>query len=430
LFSRFYTHITEQNYFAANDTLLVAVSGGIDSMVLLHLLQKHNFEFAVAHFDHLTRQGQSSQDLQFVKDYCNKHQIEFHSKCMNNSMNYKNFHDEAHKQRYSFFNSLGYTKIVTGHHKGDVTESIFLNFLNGKSVYGISDKNQNIVRPLIIFSKNEIEEYAIKNKISFAEDVSNNESVYDRNYIRNKILPRVYENFDNFDSKIANLSTRISNRDIAFLALSEKVLAPKENDNYTSISKALIVNLDNLAYQVLHQYIMKFGFNLTHSKDIISTIDKPGGIFNSQDYNIIIDRDEIRIYKKSVRSENIEIFIQNEALSVDYNGNCFLIQKVEDINSTSKRNEAFLDLKKVGQTLRIRNWKEGDSFYPLNMGGKRQSLKKYFANEKLDRIEKRNVPVLTTSKNEIIWIGGYRVDDRFKITNETKSILKISLLSK
>lgn len=431
MFSRFYKYITEQNYFTTNDRLLLAISGGIDSMVLLHLMQQTGYNIAIAHFDHLTRNGQSTKDLEFVSSYCEQNNIEFYSETFNKNKAYKNFQDEAHKQRYDFFNSLGFDKIVTGHHKNDNTETILLHFLNGKSVHGIKNVNHNIVRPLLQFTKSEIEEYARHNNIEFVEDISNFKSDYDRNFLRNEVLPTLKRNFENIDYRVINLSQKIQARDNAFSRLSEKILQPKIENKYTSIGKASIINLDEISCEVLLQYLYRYNFNHTQVSDLVNNINNTGSLFHSQTHSIINDRDEIRIYNKPIGWTNIEFSLESDLDLYENEVFKFNVSKVDEIDTIiNSKNTVFLSGDNIEAKLIVRPWQSGDFFYPLKMKGKKQSLKKYFANEKLDRLEKDLVPIFTTQSNDIIWIGNYRLDDRFKVTENTKTIYKISLLPK
>jgi len=400
-------------------------------MVLLHLMQKLEHPIGVAHFDHLTRNGQSTKDMKFVKGYCKKNNIEFHTRKMDKSIKYKNFHDEAHKQRYAFFNELGYTKIITGHHQDDNAETILLNMFNGKSVSGINDKHLNIRRPLLAFTKTEIETYAKNNNVEYVEDISNFESQYDRNYIRNKLIPIIKQNFNNADSKIINLSQRLLKRDKAFFKLSEKNLNPKSEKDYTSINKALIKDLGKISEEVLSHYLSKFNFNHSQAKDIVASLDNIGSSFINNKYEIVVDRQDIRIYKKSEPLTNIEVKLSDTPIHIEYGNYIIKFEKTSEFQLNTAKNIAQVGNSLIkNTTLIIRPWREGDIFYPINMNGKKQSLKKYFTNLKVDRIQKKKIPIFTTQQNEILWIGGYRQDDRFKVKEGSNSILKISLLPK
>jgi len=429
LFSRFCTHIDQQNYFSANDTLLIAVSGGVDSMVLLYLLQQKKYKIGVAHFDHLTRKGQSTKDLEFVKEYCKSHDIPFHSKQMNKDLKYKNFQKEAHDQRYMFFKSLNYTKILTGHHKNDVTESIFLNFIRGKSLNGIGHIVKNIVRPLLIFNKDEIVKYAKKENIPYIIDASNSESDYDRNYIRNMVFPILHENFENPEIRITNLSNRVEAREKAFRLLSFKVLNPEQKEFYISILKKNITDLAELSIEVLNQYLMTLGFSLTHSKNVISSIERTGNLFESQNYTLVIGRADIRIYKNIIDPLPIEYTIDKKVDHLVFGSYKIKIEITDSIKESSSRNTLYFDLNKTGNIIQFRQWQNGDIFYPSSMKGKKQTIKKYFTNNKLDRIEKSRIPIVLNALNEVCGIVNYCVDHRFKIEEVTSNFLKISLLS-
>ena len=159
LLKRFLKHINEEKFFLQDKSVLLALSGGIDSMCLFHLMLESKIHFSVAHFDHNTRHGESLKDAEFVKSICSKYQVKFHLSSMDDNFKINNFQAEARRQRYEFFNSLDFDMIATAHHYDDDTETILMNFLQGKSLNGINAKSSNIVRPLLIFKKLEIEKY-------------------------------------------------------------------------------------------------------------------------------------------------------------------------------------------------------------------------------------------------------------------------------
>lgn len=431
MFSKFLSHINKQKYFDLQDRIIIAVSGGIDSMVLLDLMRKTEYQINVAYFDHLTRSGQSSIDGQFVKNYCEKHDIPYFEGKMDNSQPYKNFHEEAHIQRYRFLQSLNPDKLVTAHHQDDHTESILLNFFRGFSTYGINDNHHNIVRPLLVYSKKDITEYASKNNIQYRTDITNALDTYDRNFIRQKILPVLTERIPNLPERVQNISLRINNLENAFTSNIEQLIKPQLNDDYISLNKDILSSL-NAVETVLFQYLKKWQFSMDQASNIIRSLNSTGATFESKYKTLIVDRNELRIYDKTNSDTPTKMTIAvSEGFFLWANWKVYMSLIDTDVDkitfSKSKLIEYF-DAAKVGDVITVRQWNNGDYFHPINMNGQKQTLKKFFANQKLDIIQKHKIPVFTTVSEDIFYVGTVRADERFKVTHTTQKLLKIEFV--
>ena len=419
----FLKHIKSKNFFDIKKRILVAVSGGIDSMVLLHLMQQTDYQIAVAHIDHNTRSGKSAEDALFIKKYCSDNNIEFHiSDFKDDNEDKGNFHHKAHSFRYKFFQSLDYDYIITAHHKDDHIETLVLNFVNGKANKGIPEINGNIVRPLLIFKKSEIEKYAQLNEVPYVEDSSNKTDDYDRNFLRNKIIPQLQSRFKDIDEKLINHHIRSrADQELLDKLISEKIKIDKSNFPIL-ISKSSI----DCDAQLLYHSIKYFGFNRSQATDMVSALDHTGSIFYSGTHTLLVDRQKIIISDKiDTKTEAIYINLSKLPLSlrfIDYTMRFELVTKIEDESDYI----CYFPISLIDKTLTLRTWKDGDSFCPIGMNGKHKTIKKFFADSKIDRLTKHQIPLLLSGK-DIMWVCGYRSDHRFRYEGSESEFLKVTL---
>lgn len=428
MFNRFLSHIKEDFYLKSTDVILIAVSGGVDSMVLLDLFDKSEYQIKAAHFDHLTRNGQSTKDAEFVEQYCKKRGIPLYIQTIDKRQKSGNFQAEARYQRYTFFKQLECDKIATAHHKDDNLETIFLNFINGRSTQGIPSVNNKIIRPLMIFTKEDILQYAQQNNIPFVEDASNFESHYDRNFLRNEIIPKISSKHPELSNKVIGLSTRQSENDKLLNQLVEITLLPIKRDDKILINKSHLRSEKINISSALAAYLKPMGFTSDQALSIINGLDSIGIQFLSSTHQLVVDRDQIIITKSSgAELDTFSIDLTNVPICVTWN-NCNLVfEKTNDLSISTSTQVAQFDASKLGTSIIVRSWQEGDRFYPLNMDGKKQSLKKLFVNHKVDLLSKRNIPIFLNGE-DIIWVGGLRQDDRYKVTEKTTEVLKIEIV--
>ena len=431
LINRFKDFLSENKLLDNKVKILAAVSGGIDSMVLCHLLESTHTYYAVAHVNHHTRSGASDLDQAFVLEYCKARAITCHL----HSLDYKqdvhgNFHDYARNARYSFFKDLGYTSILTAHHKDDAVETIFVNFLNGRSLRTIPVVNSVVLRPLLQYSKKEILSYAKANTVSYITDSSNSENKYLRNLIRNKLLPSIRKVTNDADSKLLNLSIRTERNESLLRALVERLIEKKITDqanNYETISldKQIFIDLESADF-IFHA-LSKYGINFSQAEDILSCLEKVGRQFYTTDHTILVDRANIIIYQRRSELETKILSLAKLPQEIRFGSYKFMIELTAELTEFDSANIS-IPRKKLGDTLTIRTWKSGDLFYPYGMNGQSQSLKKYFLNQKINRAEKSKIPLFLNG-SEIVWIAGYRSDERYKVCDETDGpLLLITLI--
>lgn len=434
MLSKFKNNTTDNFPLLQKAKVLLAISGGLDSMVLLDLAVKSNLNFAVAHCNFQLREDESDGDEQFVKSYCLDKSIKGYFQ----KFDTKQFAEDeklsiqlaARKLRYEWFNELleteKYEFIVTAHHLDDQLETFLINFSRGtglEGLTGIPSQNDKIVRPLLIFSREEIADYAQENAISWREDSSNASDKYLRNKIRHQIVPILKELnvsfLDSFEKTIQNLSQSQSLVDDASRIIYRKVVQDEKDQKIINLKELL--QLSN--YQAyLYQWLSPFGFSAW--QDIYDLVEAQSGkqIF-SEHFRLIKDRETLIVEPKKIKASEEYLIDQNQS---EINFPLKLrLSKVENLSdSTSKT--IFADAKALNFPLKLRKWEEGDYFYPFGMNGKKK-LSKFFKDEKFSLIEKENCWILS-SDNQIVWLVGKRMDERFKITENTQTIIKIELL--
>jgi tRNA(Ile)-lysidine synthase len=339
----------------------------------------------------------------------------------------------ARELRYHWFDELckkhSFDFIATGHHLDDEIETFLINLTRGtgiRGLIGIPETNHKVIRPLLMISRNDIYEYAIKNNINWREDHSNTETDYLRNKFRLNVIPslkQVNTNFlKGFQKTTTHLKTSLSLLNDYMELIKKLVFIVKETSIEIDILK--LKGLPNTNY-LLYELLFPYGF--TNWEDIIDLLDAQTGkkIF-SKKYRLLKNRNFLILDQKS--QINIEShFYINEGDKTLKKPLCLSINKVDKILSYTPNN-LYLDFDKLVFPLKLRPWEDGDYFFPFGMKGKKK-LSKFFKDEKLSLISKEKIWVLL-SENNIIWVVGMRSDERFKVDDETKHILKITYSEK
>ena len=428
-------HINTNLSFLKEKKLLLAVSGGIDSMVLVNLCHQLQLNFAVAHCNFQLRGNESDEDEMLVIQTCQDGYIPYFL----NSFDTLEFAKEnklsiqlaARKLRYDWFyklmNENGFDYILTAHHLDDSLETFLINFTRGSGLdglTGIPEQNDKIVRPLLIFSRNEIETFAQENNIAWREDSSNASDKYLRNKLRHDVIPILKELnpslLSSFENTIKNLKQSQSLVDDASKMVYEKVVFEEENQIVFDLD--LLLEYQN--YQAyLFSWLSDFGFTDWDSVyDLVSA--QSGKQVMSISHVLLKNRNTLLLFPRKENSEEVIYPIdkgQNE-VKVPLN---LTFCNVSDI-SVQSTNAIFVDEEKLQFPLTIRKWKEGDFFQPFGMNGKKK-VSKFFKDEKFSMLEKSDIWLLC-SNDKIVWIIGKRQDDRFKITETTTKIIQINYI--
>lgn len=419
--------------------LLLAVSGGIDSMVLLYLLKKSKIDFEVAHCNFNLRGEESEKDYLFVKTTCLQNDLVFHGK----KFETKHYANEkglsiqmaARELRYTWFKEIIQERnldyLITAHHKNDQAETILLNIFRGKGNFsweGMSVSSQKIIRPLLNISKQELITYSRDNKLKWREDSSNEKSDYQRNFLRNEILPALQTQFPGVEDQLIQFGeiNHYNNKILKNYFSNRKKNICSKTDNYFKIDCSLLLE-EEQPVMLLFQFIHQFGFNLSQCHQIVEAINKSGKKFYSNDYIALSDRNFILIRKSTVKNSSTVIFnlVDKEIVFEKYKFICSIVQNKNIELKTNLKYIALINGNLIKDALEIRTYREGDFFYPLGMNNKKL-ISDFFIDEKVNEFEKKEIP-LVCYNNEVVWIAGYRLDNRFKVTADTSEILRIEL---
>ena len=435
---QFLEFIKQRQLFEPHQKVLLAISGGIDSMVLLYLFEKLEFDYGIVHCNFQLRGEESDGDEEFVKREVLIHGVPAFFQTFDTKeyaqMNGISIEMAARDLRYEYFEKIrkehNYDFIATAHHSDDLIETFFLNLsrktgINGLT--GIKDKSGNIIRPLLFANRDEIEAFAAKNYIEFREDSSNNEVIYQRNFLRHKILPLFAELNPSFKK---NMLASIENLKDAALVYSGFFESEKSKVEKIATDSQIIdiANLQKSAYPklLLLEILTEFGFNATVVDEVFQSLgSEPGKQFFSKSHRLIKDREKLfvspiegngnKIYY--IEADDIELFQPFDMNIEKFSGADFKIRK--------EKNFACLDAEKLQFPLLVRKWQQGDYFQPLGMTGLKK-VSDFFIDEKIPVHEKEKCWLLCSGE-KIVWIMGQRIDNRFKITAITKNVLQIEI---
>lgn len=425
-------HLDNSFPFLSGKKLFLAVSGGVDSIVLLHLFQQLPYEIGIGHCNFQLRGVASFEDQHFVETYAERHQIPFFCTQFDTqafATDYKmSIQVAARTLRYHWFEEQmelhQYDYLLTAHHADDNLETFIINLSRGTGLDGLSGipmQNENIIRPLLLFSRAEIEEYAATNALKWREDESNASDKYLRNNIRHHVVPLLKTLSTDFLASFAQTQTYLQEAksliDDAAVMVYQQVAREEQEAVYFDIPKLL--KLPNYS-AYLYQWLKDFGF--TAWEDIYALVYSSSGrqVF-AKDFRLIKDRDHLILSPLEALSSTA-YYIDVTQLEVKIPLK-LLFSTVEN-SDQSDANTIFVDANLLKYPLVLRKWKEGDSFYPYGMQGKRKKVSKYFKDEKMSLLDKENTWLLC-SQEEILWIVGKRADERFKVNNNTTTILKI-----
>jgi tRNA(Ile)-lysidine synthase len=439
VFTAFNYHIKNQLAFLKDKRLLIAISGGIDSVVLSYLFKNLDFNFALAHCNFNLRAEESNTDEDFVLELADQFDVEVFIQNFDTQayadVNKLSIQMAARELRYDWFaelaEQLNFDYILTAHHADDNLETFLINFTRGTGLNGLTGipaLNDNIIRPLLPFSREQIEDYANDNSITWREDGSNKSVKYLRNKLRHEVVPILKEInpslLESFQNTIDNLNDTADIVDESLNAVAKRAITKIDDHGITyKISEFKKVN-NSKAY--LFEMFKAYGF--TEWNDVLDLLDAESGKqVLSKTHRLIKHREHLILtdcHSDPESSGEEYLPISDVDKPIDTPIGILSFEDIDTIIETAKT-VIYVDKAKLKFPLELRPWKEGDDFHPLGMKGKKK-VSKYLKDEKLSLVEKENTWVLT-SEDHIIWVIGKRADQRYKVTETTSSILKIEL---
>ena len=437
----FSSYINKHTLFSKKSKLLLAISGGKDSMALCRLLKDAGYTYSIAHCNFNLRGKEADADETFVENYCKKHTVNCFIKKFNTTIYAKNkgisIQMAARELRYSWFNELlkehSFNYLLTAHHANDNIETFFINLLRGSGINGLKailPKTDKVIRPLLFATRNEIDAYIKTNKISFREDSSNKQDKYLRNYLRLHIIPAFKKLNPSFEQTLINEIDILQQTNLILtkeVARQKKRLITKAGDSFKiAINK---LTKTTAAKLIVFELLKDFGFNSSQANDVYDALQAQAGkVFTSHTHTLIKDRDFLLI--KQITS--IKHQVSNSIKQGETETNQPIKLKISyikgNINSIPVKiftaTKAFIDADKITFPLTINKWQTGDKFKPLGMKGFKK-VSDFFTSEKASLFDKQNQWIIR-SQNDIVWLVGKRIDDRFKVTASTKNICIIS----
>lgn len=429
--------ILKEKLIAKGEKVLLAVSGGVDSVVMCHLFAQTDFAFGIAHCNFALRGEESDGDALFVETIAKQYNIPFYLKNCDTSAYAKehkiSIQMAARDLRFVWFEELcdkeEYAVYATAHHADDAIETYFINQLRGTGIaglHGLLPKNGKLIHPLLFTNRDEIIGYLKQHNLSFREDSSNASTKYLRNALRHKVMPVLEDLQPTYRAVFKKNMQRFSAVESIYLRKVEeekqRICSNEGNKLIISISD-LVALSDSSTY--LYEFIKFFGFNFSQAEEIIESVRRGqvGAQFYSISHVLLRDRETLILTKKSVQEkECFKLTLEESEIKFPIDLKWEVLNEAK-FEVTSEL--AFIDFDKLKFPLKLRKWEQGDTFYPLGMSGKKL-LSDFFIDSKLNRFEKENTWLLLSGK-DIVWVVGLRLDNRFKISSNTKRTLKVKL---
>lgn len=439
-------NISRHNLLDTHKCVIVAVSGGADSVALLCVLVSLGYKCVVAHCNFHLRGEESNRDEQHVMRIAN----ELGCRCEITHFDVKTYEDEhkvstemaCRELRYAWFEELRQQydaqAIAVAHHRDDDIETMFLNLLRGSGIAGVAAmrwKNANVVRPMLNVSREDVENYLSSKNQGFVIDSTNLESEFKRNKLRNKVLPAFVESFPGADEMLAKSLTFLKeNREIYNRSIEDAINRYKEGD---VIKLSAMLDEYVAPTTLLFEMLNPLGFNFSQIESIIDSVGVSGRRFYARHWVAIINRNNLVLLPiDEFNRENAEYVINlselnNGSSSIEIDNPIRLNAKIigkSDFVPSKDGSEIYLDLEAIGEnsTLRLRKWRDGDRLAPFGMKGTKK-LSDIFSDAKLSVAQKNNVWVLALD-DVILWVIGFRASRHFMINDSTKRILCIKNL--
>jgi tRNA(Ile)-lysidine synthase len=437
-----FTDFIEQNtLFDRSGKILAAVSGGMDSVVMVHLLKSAGFNFGIAHCNFQLRGDESVLDQQFCNNLAKRLGVHFHTICFDTL---KHAHDEkistqmaARRLRYEWFEQLrqqlGYNVIALAHHQNDAIETILLNLTRGTTIagmHGILPKNGTLVRPLLFLKREDIETIITENGLAYVEDSSNASVKYARNKIRLEVIPKLKElnpalehTFENNLAHFRELELFLERQ---VYELKKQLFIPSGEEFHLPLKEIRELAPKRL---LLFKLLQPYGFNESTVDDLIRALDThPGRIFETPYHRLILDRENLVLTRRDDHPHKTTLVKKNDR---EVNHGDYKLSVLHDDSALIVKDNPMavsIDSGALIYPLTLRPWHRGDYFYPLGMKAKKK-ISDFFVDRKLPLHKKNEIPLLVNGNGDIMWIGGYRPDERYKVTANTKKVTIFELIN-
>jgi tRNA(Ile)-lysidine synthase len=430
----FIDFIEKNSLFDRGNSILAAVSGGMDSVVMVHLLKAAGFNFGIAHCNFQLRGDDALADQHFVQGLAKQFGVQFHT------INFDTQKYAAEKKisiqmaarglRYQWFAQIsqqsGYDIVALAHHQNDAIETVLLNLTRGTGIaglHGILPKNGSIVRPLMFLKRDEIQDIVKRNSLAYVEDSSNSSTKYARNKIRLEVIPKLKELNPalekTFESNLKHFRDLEGLLELKLAQLRKDIFIFHNEEIHLRVEDVKKIHPQNL---LLYGLLQEYGFNESTVDDVIFALDKhPGRVFESPGFILVLDREKLILTKRQAIATS-SVLIGKDQHHVKFNA--YQLNILHDNSPLIIRDNPMavaIDTELLIYPLTLRYWQKGDHFHPLGMKTS-QKLSDFFVHQKVPRHEKNLILLLTNGNGDIVWIGGYRPDDRYKVSAKTKKV--------
>ena len=437
LLHQFREHWAGKRYELKGKGVLLAVSGGADSMVMAHLFLMAGIPFGVAHCNFGLRAHESDMDEQLVREWCVRHSIEFHSTRFDTKQKAaewkKGTQETARILRYEWFEAIRagfhYDKVATAHHADDNMETLLINLFKGTGIgglHGILPENGVIIRPLLFASKDMMAAYATANDVAYREDASNATDDYLRNAVRHNIVPVVKQWFPNAVQHVNESISRFAEAEVlyrkAIEAERKKLIEKRGQDYYIPIRK--LKNHEPLA-TICYELMLPFGFSSGQIPNVVGLLSSETGHYvTSSSHRVIRNREFLIV--TTIPSEAADLISIDTVPAIVQAGKYQYSFSIADKPSAiaTDANIATIDLTGIEFPIVLRKWRTGDYFYPLGMKMKKKKVSRLLIDEKVPLHQKEEIRILECGER-VAWVSGIRLDERFKIKDSTTKVLLV-----
>ena len=429
-------YIIQHQLLSGEKPVVVGISGGADSVALLHILVSLGYKCIAAHCNFNLRGDESSRDEQFTTDFTQRLQVPLRKISFETNKyaqeNRLSVEMAARELRYRWFEELLNTydadAVAVAHHRDDSVETLLINLTRGSGLTGltgIKPKNGNVVRPLLCVSREDIYAYIENNGLEYVTDSSKSSDIYTRNFIRLKVIPLLEEINPSVKASLARTANHLYDASLIYNHSIEEARKVIIQNNRLSISVLLSFPAPAT---ILYEMLKPYGFSRTVCESIFTVLDKDSGkIFYSSTHRLLKDRSDLLIDVLSGEESKaylINLEDDNVDLPVELKPEIVVIK--EDYQIEKDRKFAYFDFDKLSFPLVLRHWQEGDWFVPFGMKGKKK-VSDYFSDKKFSLFDKEKTWLLCSGQ-DVIWIVGERTDNRYRIEKTTKRVLKLKFI--